>query len=500
MRAAALCAAGGGLLWLLGGRARAGELLLGLGLGALALGLRLGAPAPGPGPHASVFSLLEAPRGDGRGCRAAVWVHGAHPGRARLELPPSECGLIPGERAVARIELGALRGQRNPGGGDARRRAARRGIHARARIAGPVLVRLEPAPRGPGAWLERARRALAGSLDPAARSTRAGALLRALVLGDTSRLDAGVRDAFARSGTAHLLSVSGLHVAWVLAVTQFGVGALLRCAPWLGWLRRARIAGADRGSRDRDRLRGAHRRRGPRAALGGDGARGRRRDRCRAAPRELERPGRSRARRARERSRGAVRRRRSGSRSARSPVCSPGAFRRGASRRCSTRPRPRAWRLRPCWRVWVCHCRWGACSPTPCSCRGWACAGATGPDGRDLGSARGRPRRSGVARAARIGRAVDPRGREPRIPGPARSRATSAGAGARSLGPGLRGAHVRSRRTVRAGLRPAPGPRPCSSGQSSRWVPSIARMRHARSSSTSATAMRSCCRLASAPG
>jgi competence protein ComEC len=241
--AAALLAALGALLWrgrAAGRGARAGELGLGLGLGALALGLRLAAPAAAPGEESVALRLLEAPRGDARGCSAAAWLGGARPGRVKLDLPPAECGLLPGAMAVARLELRELRGVRNPGGTDARRRAARRAIHARARLLGSALVRLDPAPRGPAAGLERARRRLAAALDPAAQPTRAGALLRALVLGDTSRLDAGVRDAFARSGTAHLLSVSGLHVAWVLAVTQICVGWVLRRAPWLAWLRRAR--------------------------------------------------------------------------------------------------------------------------------------------------------------------------------------------------------------------------------------------------------------------
>lgn len=55
-----------------------------------------------------------------------------------------------------------------------------------------------------------------------ARFDRAdAALVLALLLGDRSRLDAGLRDAFATAGALHLLAVSGLHVgflAWLLVV------------------------------------------------------------------------------------------------------------------------------------------------------------------------------------------------------------------------------------------------------------------------------------------
>ncbi len=44
-----------------------------------------------------------------------------------------------------------------------------------------------------------------------------GALLSALLLGEPSRLDPGAREVFARSGTVHLLAVSGLHLMLVVS-------------------------------------------------------------------------------------------------------------------------------------------------------------------------------------------------------------------------------------------------------------------------------------------
>ncbi len=70
-----------------------------------------------------------------------------------------------------------------------------------------------------------------------------GPLVSALVLSDKSALDPALRDAFARSGTAHLLAISGFHVgvvAGLLLVLLRGAGVERRraglaaaCAAWL---------------------------------------------------------------------------------------------------------------------------------------------------------------------------------------------------------------------------------------------------------------------------
>jgi competence protein ComEC len=87
--------------------------------------------------------------------------------------------------------------------------------------------------------VERGRRRVGDALDPPDRATPAGALLRALVIGARDRLAPETERAFERSGTAHLLSVSGLHVSWAFAMTQFGVRWLLRALPGAALARRA---------------------------------------------------------------------------------------------------------------------------------------------------------------------------------------------------------------------------------------------------------------------
>ncbi len=206
--------------------------------GAVALALRLGAPAPVVGAAPVTLTLEGAPESFGTDCRARAFVHGVPAGSALVALPATACDALPGDVLVGRLELSALRPQTNPGGGDPARVWARRGIRRQARVREGALAR-GPTGAGVASWIERARRAVGGAVDPPAGRARAAPLLRALVTGERARLDPALEASFRRSGTAHLLAVSGLNVAWVFLVTQWSVAWLLRRAPSLALLRRA---------------------------------------------------------------------------------------------------------------------------------------------------------------------------------------------------------------------------------------------------------------------
>jgi competence protein ComEC len=124
------------------------------------------------------------------------------------------------DRIRVRVRPRALTGPRNPGARDERRALARRGIGARVFLADPRLlvgVDAEPALRRPApggvldAWRSRTARRL-GAAGPG------GALLAALAVGDRRGLGPLHREAFADLGIAHLLAVSGLHVALVVGL------------------------------------------------------------------------------------------------------------------------------------------------------------------------------------------------------------------------------------------------------------------------------------------
>ena len=74
-------------------------------------------------------------------------------------------------------------------------------------------------------------RALIDGMDP-----EVGPLAAALVLGRREGVDVELNDAFARTGTLHLLAISGLHVqalALGLGLVGLGLGLSLRRTTWL---------------------------------------------------------------------------------------------------------------------------------------------------------------------------------------------------------------------------------------------------------------------------
>jgi len=146
----------------------------------------------------------------------------------------------PGERWRQRLRLRRPEAPRNPGGRDATRGLARRGIAATANRAHPGLaVRVGPDGEGVRRRLHRERRRRAERLSAAGPG---GPLLAALGFGERAALTEPVREAFTHLGLAHLLAVSGLHLALV-AVASFGLArAVLVRVPGLAARRDPRRA------------------------------------------------------------------------------------------------------------------------------------------------------------------------------------------------------------------------------------------------------------------
>lgn len=123
------------------------------------------------------------------------------------------------DRIRLRARLHSPEKERNPGGRDRASDLAARGISL---LASANLPPVRVAPPSWLTWLEDARSRFA---ETAARSLppREAALVRAIGTGDRAALDSDTSEAFARSGLAHILSVSGLH----LAVVALGAYRLL---------------------------------------------------------------------------------------------------------------------------------------------------------------------------------------------------------------------------------------------------------------------------------
>jgi competence protein ComEC len=147
----------------------------------------------------------------------------AEAGGRKLELvtPPAEWPLAMGDQVRLLVRLRVAPGPRNPGATDQRERLAAVGVS----LAGEgLLPPVRVAPPSPLAWLERGRQRFALATERLPR--REAAVIRAIGTGDRGALDPATNESFVRSGLAHILAVSGLH----LVVVAAGLERVLR---WL---------------------------------------------------------------------------------------------------------------------------------------------------------------------------------------------------------------------------------------------------------------------------
>ncbi|MBC7985052.1 MAG: ComEC/Rec2 family competence protein, partial [Sphingomonadaceae bacterium] len=94
----------------------------------------------------------------------------------------------------------------------------------------PVIV--EQAPEGAGSWLGRTRANLSAHIASRLAGSEGG-VATAFVTGDRGGISEADAEAMRRSGLAHLLSISGLHVTAVVAATMLLVLKLLALSPRL---------------------------------------------------------------------------------------------------------------------------------------------------------------------------------------------------------------------------------------------------------------------------
>jgi competence protein ComEC len=137
-------------------------------------------------------------------------------GRVRLTAyafaPQVESGDV---LRLQRVRLRRPSGFHNPGAFDYGRYLRRRGIHATAGLSKADQVEIvQRSPDTVPARLARLKARLAGRIEAAMPEAEA-AIAKEMVLGVRGALPAQVREAFNASGTIHLLSVSGFHVAAV---------------------------------------------------------------------------------------------------------------------------------------------------------------------------------------------------------------------------------------------------------------------------------------------
>ncbi|MGY6629689.1 MAG: DNA internalization-related competence protein ComEC/Rec2 [Wenzhouxiangella sp.] len=131
--------------------------------------------------------------------------------------------LEPGQQLELGLRMNPPHGRLNVGGFDARRHLLSRRVGALASATDQAEL-LDP----PGwrALPDRSRQYLAEVIQAESVGRQAAALQRALLIADRGGMDPALSETLRRTGTAHLLAISGLHVGMVAMI--FGaLGALL---------------------------------------------------------------------------------------------------------------------------------------------------------------------------------------------------------------------------------------------------------------------------------
>lgn len=181
--------------------------------------------------------------------RAFVERRGAEPsevdlqGLVRLSWYRCPEDLWAGERWRLPVRLKASHGFANPGSFDYERWLFEQGVMATGGLRkgiDPVL--LDPGPGG--WWLMRLRERLARHLAAVLGDHRALGLAQALTIGERSTLAPQDWEALTRTGTNHLVAISGLHVGLIAAAAYFLVRRLWARAPRLALAMAAPRAGA----------------------------------------------------------------------------------------------------------------------------------------------------------------------------------------------------------------------------------------------------------------
>src|SRR5512134_294082 len=143
----------------------------------------------------------------------------------------------PGQRWSFSVRLRRPHGAMNPGGFDLEAWMLERNLRATGYVRSgprdPSPDRLDSMVWRPGYVVERARSMLRERLQSSVADKRHGGVLLALVLGDQRAIGDEDWTLFNRTGIAHLVSISGLHITMIASLAGLVVGALWRRIPVL---------------------------------------------------------------------------------------------------------------------------------------------------------------------------------------------------------------------------------------------------------------------------
>lgn len=149
--------------------------------------------------------------------------------RVRLRAWQVTRAWSPGDRVFVRIEPRRARGTCNGGRDEVAAAAARDGVGWSADLGDDRSIESIGHSRGLEVGIASVRRRIARVID-ASVDVDAAPIVRSIVIGDPRGLSPELREAYARTGTTHVLSVSGLHVAIVAGAALAMLRVLLSCS------------------------------------------------------------------------------------------------------------------------------------------------------------------------------------------------------------------------------------------------------------------------------
>ena len=160
---------------------------------------------------------------------------GSEGGEGREAPGGSALQFHAGERWRLTIRLKQAHGLANPGGFDYEAWLLERGLRAGGYLRPEGAERLTAFVPQPGLIIERVRERIRERLQSRLPPDQfpAGGILIALGIGDQRAIPPADWQIFSRTGTTHLMSISGLHVTLLAALAGGGLGFVWRRLPWL---------------------------------------------------------------------------------------------------------------------------------------------------------------------------------------------------------------------------------------------------------------------------
>lgn len=134
--------------------------------------------------------------------------------------------LLPGDTIRALAMLGRPYAFGNPGEFDYGMWLKRRGVLVTGYVKSDRLIERVEKGSGPHAFIQSARQEIARLIDSS--GARYPEPLKALIVSGQGGIDSRLRESFAETGTAHILSISGLHIGMVAAFSYWATLFLLR--------------------------------------------------------------------------------------------------------------------------------------------------------------------------------------------------------------------------------------------------------------------------------